>query len=62
MLRPLGCDGDDCDRDETGRWRHLPGCLALTGEPDEDEAECWPDAYLDGYGGPARAGRTGAAA
>jgi len=28
MPRPLGCDGDDCDYDERGRWFHIDCGLA----------------------------------
>lgn len=31
--------------DDTGRWRHLPGCLSLTAEAKQDE----PAASLDAW-------------
>lgn len=48
MLRPADCDGDDCDYDDRGVWRCLPGCLSLTAESDGDGGG-WPAEYLEGW-------------
>lgn len=50
-MRPSLCDGDDCDRDERGVWRHLPGCMAIADDGEDDHRpEGWIGAYLDGLG------------
>lgn len=54
MPRPVQCDDDRCDYDETGQWRHVPGCWAVEDAERDDWIE---DAALDaaredGYGAP----------
>jgi hypothetical protein len=48
LPRPVACDGDDCDYDDTGQWRHMPGCMSRTTVPEPDDPHL--AAYLDGYG------------
>lgn len=47
LLRPAGCDGDDCD-EEYGRWVCRPGCTSLADDAEQAVSD-WPAEYLDGW-------------
>ena len=52
LPRPVACDGDDCDYDEHGTWRHESGCWAGAGAWLDDAAQAasaWPTEYLEDW-------------